>query len=414
MMMLFKTIQILLGAFKWHSRFFLCCLLLGMTSYVSAEWIQVTGKASLSHGRYDLAREQATKDALRQAIYQYGMRVDSHQTIQNGQVKEDTLNLSSRAQVKQSVVHSETEEDGYLLLTLNVDIAEQALCEASQASLYKKKVAVLGFSLQQLEQVNIGGLEDIERGVASQLSQALHEIDQLVVYEQSQVAMHKDLRNAPSHYTEQLTLTHAADYAKQAGVQFVVSGVIRDLSLEDSNAFSTSYWGKLKRLVNQANQKRRFVVDLFVHDGFSGAIVWQKQLSTQGKWDRDISDKVGFASPEFLNEEYGQQVAKLIKNMAEHISEQLHCQPFMTRISRVEGKTLHFSSGASSGIRPGDTFAIYRTSNFYDSDRLSGVDLENVKTALTVSQVHPNFASGTISVDPGRLNIQEDDLLVAW
>ena len=42
------------------------------------------------------------------------------------------------------------------------------------------------------------------------------------------------------------------------------------------------------------------------------------------------------------------------------------------------------------------------------------VDLESVKTALTVTQVHPNFSSGTISVDPGRLNIQEDDLLIAW
>jgi ADP-ribose pyrophosphatase YjhB (NUDIX family) len=381
---------------------------------VSAEWIQVTGKASLNHGRYDLAREQAMKDALRQAVYQYGVNIDSQQMLENGRLKKDSLNLSSRAQVNQSVIHSESEEDGYLFLTLNVDMKNQPLCGGSQASQYKKKVAVLGFSLQVPEQVNLGGLQNIERGLASDLVRQLKERNDVVVYEQSQVAIHADMRNAPSHYTEQLTLTNAADYAKQAGVQFVVSGVIRDLSLEDSDTFSTSYWSTLKRLVNRANPNRHFVVDLFVHDGFSGAIVWQKQFMTTGKWQADLTDKVGFGSPEFLNEDYGQQVAALIQGMAGNVTEQIHCQPFMTRVSRVEGKTLHFSSGASSGIRPGDTLALYRTSNFFDSDRLSGVDLENVKTALTVSQVHPNFASGTISVDPGRLNIQEDDLLIAW
>lgn len=385
-----------------------------ISSYLSAEWVQVTGKASLSHGRYDLAREQAMEDALRQAIYQYGMDVDSHQKIENGRVKQDSLNISSRAQVKQSVVHSETEEDGYLLLTLNVNIAEQPLCESSKASHYKKKVAILGFSLQVPSQANVGGLANIERGVASRLSLDLKELDELVVYEQSQISMHGDLRNAPSHFTGQLTLTHAADYAKQAGVQFVVSGVIRDLSLEEPDSLSTSYWAKLKRLTNQANQQRRFVVDVFIHDGFSGAIVWQKQLSTRGKWSLDLTERVGFESPKFMNEAYGQQVAALIQSMAGSISEQIHCQPFMTRISRVEDKTLHFSSGASSGIRPGDVFSLYRTSNFYDADRLSGVDLVSVKTALTVTQVHPNFSSGTITVDPGRLNIQEDDLLIAW
>lgn len=384
------------------------------SAWSSAEWIKVTGKASLEHGRYDLAREQAMKDALRQAVYQYGVNVDSYQSVQNGVVQEDTMNLSGRAQVNQSVIHSEKEEGGFLLLTMNIDMTSRPLCESTQSSKYKKKVAVLGFALQVPAQVNMGGLKNIERGLSSQLSQRLKEQDALVVHEQSQVSLHADLRNAPSHYTEQLTLSHAANYAKQAGVQFVISGVIRDLSLEDPNAFSTSYWSKLKQLTGITNPYRQFIVDLFVHDGFSGEIVWQKQYSTRGKWQADLAEQVGFESPSFWGEEYGQQVALVLKSMASNVTEQIQCQPFMTRISRVEGKTLHFSSGASSGIRPGDTFALYRTSNFYDSDRLSGVDLENVKTALTVSQVHPSFSSGTISVEPGRLNIQEDDLLIAW
>lgn len=385
-----------------------------LASLASAEWIQVTGKAPLDHGRYDLAREQAMKDALRQAVYQYGVNVDSQQVVKNGIVQEDTLNLQSRAQVNQSLVSSEREEDGFLWVTLNVDMRHQALCESSQASHYKKKVAVLGFSVQVPSQTSLGGLQGLERGLSSQLSQRLKDRDALVVYEQSQVGIHADLQNAPTRYTEQLTLTHAADYAKQAGVQFVVSGVVRNLSVEDPESFSTSYWTRLKSLAGETNKNRQFIVDLFVHDGFSGAIVWQKQFSARGKWQSDLANKMRFDSPEFWSEDYGQQVAKVLNSMALNITEQLQCQPFMTRISRVDGKTLHFSAGASSGIRPGDTLGLYRTSNFYDANRLSGVELENVKTALTVSQVHPNFSSGMISVEPGRLNIQEDDLLIAW
>lgn len=395
---------------------FLLVILFNLISFSSAqaEWLQVTGKASLAHGRYELAREQAMEDALRQAVYQYGVSIESQQSIQNGQFKDENFQISSRGQIKQSVIQSESEADGFLLLTVNVDVVDLPLCEDSQGSLYKKEVAVLGFALQSPDQANIGGLQSIDRGFASMLAQQLQKTEAVVVFEQSQVGMHKDLRNAPSHYTEQLTLTHVVDYAKQAGVQFVVSGVIRDLGFEDPESFSNDYWTKLKRLAKKSNLNRRFVVDVFVHDGFSGSIVWQKQFEVTGLWQADLTEKVGFETPAFLQTDYGQKVVKLTQTLTRNILEQVHCQPFMVRITRVEGKTLHFASGASSAIRPGDTFGVYRTANFYDSDRLMGVELENVKVALTVTQVHPDFASGTISVDPGRLNIQTDDVLVAW
>ena len=220
--------------------------------------------------------------------------------------------------------------------------------------------------------------------------------------------------DAPTSYTEQQTLTKAAAFAKQTGAQFVVSGVIRDLGFEDEAALGTSYWARLKRLGQQSNTNRRFVVDVFVHDGFSGAIIWQKNYALSEEWTTDPGKKIGFGSAEFWQDDYGVAVGGMINEMAAMIDDQLRCQPFMTRISRVEGKTIHFLSGASSGVRPGDKLALYRTLNFYDADLLQGVELTNVKTTLTVSQVHPSFASGKVLVDPGRLNIQIDDLLVAW
>lgn len=373
----------------------LCCLLVPATNAAATEWLTVTGQARLTDGQYEMVKTQAMNDAFQQATL-----------ISQQQNK--------RAYLGRSILQDEYQEGGKLMVKLNVEIKLQPVCKASQAQEYKKQLAVLGFSLQMPAQANLGYVSDVERGFASQLGQDLKMQERLLVYEQSQVALYADVRNAPSHYTDQLTLTQAANFAKQAGVQFVVSGVVRDMSVEEAGAFATNYWTKLKQLAGQTNRNRYFTVDVFIHDGFSGAIVWQQQFSTSGHWEADLDARMAFNSPAFQTQDYGQNITKLIASISNDIVEQLRCQPFMTRVSRVEGKTLHFTSGASSGIRPGDTLAIYRTSNFYDANRLSGIDLQNVKTALTVTQVHPHFSSGTISVDPGRINIQEDDLLVAW
>jgi len=377
-----------------------------------ADWIQVTGKAPYKEGLYEQAREKAREDALQQAVMQVGSHVQSEQRVVNGILKHDQINVTSQARVNKSLVLDEYIWKGVLHLSMNVDVDEVPTCADSQASTYKKQVVVLGFSVQSPDQARLGAIHNVNRGLSSVLNQALHERGDLVVYQSSQHSLYEDLVNAPSSYTEQQTLTKAAAFAKQMGAQFVVSGVVRDLGFEDESALGTSYWARIKRF--QANTNRRFSVDVFVHDGFSGAIVWQKNFALSAKWTTDPSKKIGFGSAEFWQDDYGVAVGSLVNGMASMIDDQLRCQPFMTRISRIEGKTIHFLSGASSGVRPGDKLALYRTFNFYDADLLKGVELTNVKTALTVSQVHPGFASGKVLVDPGRLNIQVDDLLVAW
>lgn len=361
----------------------------------SAEWLSVSGRAPLSSGNYEAAKSQAMAEAFKQA------------TLQSQQ-------QSPRAYLGKSLIVKEHKQGGDLVLDMSIEIKHHAVCELSKAQSYKKQLAVVGFSLQVPQQARMGRIGDIERGFASQLAHTLQARNTLQVYEQSHISLHQDLRNAPSHYTEQLTLSQTTHFAKQAGVQFVASGVIRDLGIEDTSAYSNDYWTKLKRLAKSTNMNRRFVVDIFIHDGFSGALVMQQQFATEGDWQAELSANVGFESLAFQQQDYGTKVYALLDAIADEVTEQLQCQPFMTRVSRVEGKTLHFSAGAGAGIRPGDTFSLYRSSNFFDADRLAGIDLQNVKTALTVSQVHPHFSSGTIAVDPGRLNIQEDDLLIAW
>lgn len=379
-----------------------------------AEWIESTGSASLKNVTYADAREAARQDALRNAMLQAGVRMQSHQTLTSGVLTRDDLDISSQVVVKREHVRDEQQEADILTLTLAVDLQRVEECPDSDAGNYRKSLALLGFSLQVPTQASVGNLHDIEFGLTNALARELGKHDSMILLEQAYEAPFQDVRNAPTQVDQQRMLTHAMNFAKQLNVQFVVSGVIRDLGLVNPKAYSTSVWRRSIKFFAQANERRRFSVDLFVHDGLNGELVWQSNFATEGAWTADIEDRVGFGSQVFWNMPYGKAVADLLQDMAYSLDGQLRCQPFMTRIARVDGKTLHFGSGANSGLRPGDKLSIYRSFNYHDAFQRTGIELNNTKTVLTVSQVHPNFSSGTVNIDPGRINIQQDDVLIIW
>lgn len=395
-------------------RMLACMTMLGWTLPSHADWIQVTGSAMVQNGLYDQARAMARNDALQKAVMKFGARVHSQQEVSSGQLTRDYLKVDANAKIRRSEVQEEYVANGYLHVVLNVQLEEVASCPNSQASQYRKGLAVMGFSLQSPQDASLGNLHGIDQGLSRALQSALRKQDGLILFAGGGTRFFQDTLNAPTRYTVEQQMTNAAELARHLGAQFVVSGVIRDLSVEDKEAFGSSPFQKILRYGNISNMTRNFSVDLFVHDGFSGSIIWHKNFVTKADWTAAPAESIGFGSSEFWRMAYGQEVQKLINTMAYLVDEQLRCQPFMTRISRINGKTLHFTSGASTGIRPGDTFALYRSFNFYDAQRMQGVELQNVKTLLTVSQVHPEFGSGTIGIEPGRINIQEDDLLIAW
>lgn len=381
---------------------------------LQAQWLQVTGSAVIKDGQYEQARAAAQADALRKASMEFGGQIKSSQRMRQGELVEDLVRFDAQAKVRRAEVQEEYVADGALYLVMNVDLERVQSCPNSQAAGYKKAVALMGFSLQSPRDAMQGGLANIERGLASALNESLLKQNALLVMSASHNSLYADLLDAPTRYAEQGQLTQTTQVANDLGAQFVIAGVIRDLGFEDPEHFENSAWRKLLRVSKLSNPTRRFSVDIFVYDGFSGSIIWQQNFATAAPWNLALEDQVGFGSAQFWQDSYGQAVQAQVDTMAYLVAEQLRCQPFMTRISRVAGKTLHFDSGARTGIRPGDKFSLYRSYAFYDANRVSGVELQNAKTALTVAQVHPEFASGTIGVDPGRINIQEDDLLIAW
>ena len=126
------------------------------------------------------------------------------------------------------------------------------------------------------------------------------------------------------------------------------------------------------------------------------------------------SCEVPLNSAAFAATDYGAAVLAEINGMAADVEGQVACQPFITRIRKVEDKTLMIESGATQGVKPGDLLQVYRTRQLFEGTRYQGTELKDVKLALRVNQVQPELAFGDLSVDPTRYNVQTDDLLVVW
>ncbi|MBU2039976.1 MAG: flagella assembly protein FlgT [Gammaproteobacteria bacterium] len=384
---------------------------------VSALTVEVTGEAPLS-GAISHAREQALQDAMRQASLRAGAQVSSTQLMSQGVVQQDDVQVRSNAQLKNIEVLWEDQAGGLYQVAIRADVTPQAMCPASTQR-YRKAVAVAGFGLARPQQATLGQLQNIEQDLPRVLVNTLNNRGAIHALDATRTSLYQDPRRAPSMETAQQRLTTSVALATQLGAQYVVSGVVRDLSMmgeagnDSRRASGADSWLDLLGL-EDSNRDRQFVMDVFVHDGLSGAMLFQRSYSAHGAWDRPARERVPFASPHFWQTPYGAEVRELLSGVVDDVDEVLRCQPFMARIVKAKGNRLHIEASAGAGIRPGDKFQVYRTGTFYNLDLEPRTELSDMATEVVIKQVQPQFVVAEMKLTAEHLAIQRDDMVIAW
>lgn len=395
----------------------LILLIAALTAFQAAAiTVEVTGEAPLS-GSVSFAREQALKDAMRQASLRAGAQVSSTQLMSHGVVEQDDVQIRSQAQLKNVEVLWEDQHSGLYQVAIRADVSPQAMCPASTQR-YRKAVAVAGFGLAQPVQATLGALQNVEQDLPRVLVNTLNDRGAIHALDASRISLYQDPRRAPSAETAQQRLTTSVALATQLGAQYVVSGVVRDLAMAGAAArhevkTSNLPWLSLVGL-NEESHQRQFVVDVFVHDGLSGAMLFQRSYSAQGEWTRAATEKTGFATPQFWHTNYGHEVRELLVSVVDDVDEVLRCQPFMARIVKARGNRLHIEASAGAGIRPGDKFQVYRTGTFYNLDLEPRTELTDMATEVVIRQVQPQFVVAEMQLSAEHLAIQRDDMVIAW
>jgi len=392
---------------------FLFILLMSWISIAEAFVVEVQGQAPIVNS-INHARQQALEDAMRQASLRAEAHVVSTQLMSKGMMQRDEIELKSQANIKDVEVLWEGSEHGIYNVTIRADVKSMEMCQ--QGNSLRKAVAVTGFGLVSAKQTSLGQLQNIEQDLARVFINTFNDSGQMHALDASHIGLYENPKFAPSVQNQQRHLTTSMALAQNLGAQYIVSGIIRGLDTLSTAADRVEQdesWLSLVGLTNEPTE-RQFVVDVFVHDGFSGALIFSNTYATQGKWNLDRMANIRFASPAFWKSNYGHAVQDLLAGAIDDVSMSLRCQPFMAKIIKTEGKRLHIEALAGAGIRPGDKFSIYRSGTFYNLDLEPRIELTNTDMKATVSQVQPQFIVAELAMSAQQLAIQRDDIVIAW
>ncbi|MBW0147400.1 flagellar assembly protein T N-terminal domain-containing protein [Marinobacter arenosus] len=393
----------------------LLTMLLTFTGAVHAIVLEGVGHGTIVHGDLESARADARQAALRDLALQYEARVSTRDTMENGVVTESRMQVAASARARNARVVDEYRSGNLLRVTVRADMSDGqgSSCGAGEAAGLRKRVAITGFPVLYPDQARIGRIDDAGEVLPQQLQDRLRAGHELQVFGATTTRMFDDLLNAPTVQQGDNRLTNVLQLARELGAQFVVTGVIRDLGVADPSAWGTSVLDRMQRSLGAVDQNRRFVVDLMIFDGFSGSPVFQHQFSATAEWNAGPGASDGFGSAGFRHTAYGQAVNGVVDQMVREISGALACQPFMTRVTRVDGNTVTLASGATAGLRPGDELHLYRSARYFDS--LGGTpELRDAKLSVILNNVHPDFSNGRMPTIGTQVNIQRDDIAIVW
>ena len=394
---------------------FVMMLLPGLANAVA---IEATGQAPYSEDDPGLSRQQALQRAMQQASIQASSWLGSTRQARDGILEIDTIRLRSLGQVNNVRVINEEVDKGQISVTIIADVDIALGCKDSHPdTAYSKSLAVTHFPLQRPQDASYGYLQDIQQGLATLLSYELRRSSTFNALDVGELNIIGDPQRAPVRILPEGTLTTLLDRSEQHNVQYLVSGVIRNMTPHhDAEPRSPNVLTDIYRQVDYFDEgyaKRDLVLELFIHDAFTGALQHQQRYHLTADWNADMHTKVGFGTPEFWQQPFGKQVRALIRTLSNDIQLQLTCEPFRARITQTRDRQVWINAGSLDGLQTGDRLSIYRRFTHYGLDGETRSELENTGYSLTLETLQPHLGRGLLELPAAGINIQRDDIVIA-
>lgn len=373
-------------------RLFLGLLLLCAFPQVHARMVQAEGIAEITDAGISKARQLAIQDAMRQAALQAGARVQSTTQIAESGLQSDSLRVRAMGTVSDVVVLDEwrgNDDDSYYVL-IRANVSDQDSAHEQQLSQrYRRKVAVTQFRVS--DRRHIRDLPNIEIDMAKDLVRRLQINENFYAVDATEYLLPEsaDPYTALGETTGQLIV----ELANRLGVQFIVTGTIRDLGVTQH-----PFW----------TQVRHAEIEVMVLDGISGTLVsrhrangsvWQGRLFDFPTTQPSMNDKF-YAAP------VGLEVNKILSQLVSQAAADMRRLPFTARVIQAKGKRVQFDVGATSSIKVGDVLMTYRLASEPTMNAMGQEFLgfeETPAAALVVKQVQPQFAIGELESDSTML-----------
>ncbi|MDI9244474.1 flagella assembly protein FlgT middle domain-containing protein [Marinobacter sp. CHS3-4] len=286
-------------------------------------------------------------------------------------------------------------------------------CQNQQASRIRKKIVVAGFNLQHPNQAVFGGLGTVSQAVNDALYQNLLNTGEVLPFAAPGRQMFASLESGASRSGWGNRVDKYSAVSRQMGAQFVVSGIIRSVDVNRSDSWDSSYASSIKRSLFSADTVRQFVVDVVLHDGYTGQVVSENRYTAAGRWDVPRTGQVSFGSPGFQQTGYGEAVNDVMNEISRDVMASIDCQAMLVPILEVSGKDLLLDVGTRSGLLPGDKMRVVRAESSLQRPDAppklwdTGVDLHIHQLSLDTSRAW-------MPTEGGPINIREGDYAVIY
>lgn len=348
---------------------------------VSQNQTSVQGSAPITDRGIEQARQAAINDAIANAALQ--LKRQHNTALLPGDIK----------------VVDEWQDGNQYRVQAVVVLSAQPTCPRA----YRKKILATAFPLMHPDHVSGAESQDLTNGIPREINNHLMETGHFigrnmtssVLYQRPELAPEVNLDGRSSQVV-------IFDLAKRNDAQFILSGVIRDLRMESTEyTRGSGVLALLKSSMRDFIARRSVGIDVFVHDGFTGALLFQHRYTDSILGD--VSLPVGYTvgSERFAATSAGHKITEIIDQASEDVSHLLGCYPFATRVIRVDGQKIHLSAGSQDQLKPGDRFKIY-TAGTADT---AGMGFSEPIASMTLTEVGPSRAIGQLDgeaqVHPG-------------
>lgn len=408
----------------------LALVALFISSTAAAQSIEAEGIAALDAGGMEQARQEAIQDALQQAALSAAAQVEASSSMDATGRLQESVRVTPAAVISSHTVLREWSADGLLHVQIRAEVqAREKATPASQKSLartpnFKKKIAVTRF--QVVNSLQVEDIANIWDGYPLELLRRLEMLGSVLPLNSVSSLLPAGGEPNPDSPTNRDMIRRIAE---QSGSQFVISGVILDAGFgagtirpywgwqgkeSGSRSELALPWPNIAIGLKPGPSERRLEVEIFLHDGLSGALIARHRASAEADGRVTVGRDKPFASAAFFATPFGSSTERLINTQVEAISNELACLPFMANIVRIQGKKVFLDAGGTSGLRPGDKLTVYHKSSNAPISSLSGATAlgipETSATTVTLREVQPLFALGELAADPAKPNLQVGDV----
>lgn len=332
----------------------------------------VQGSALMTDAGIEQARQAAINDAIANA---------------SSQLKGPNAGSSLVSDIK--VVDEWQEGNSYHVQALAILSSKQA-CRSP----YRKKIVATGFPVMNPDQVSGIESQDLFSGIPREINNRLMESGDFVGRNMTNSVLYLRPDVAPEVNVDgRVGAPVILDIAKRHDAQFVLSGVIRDFKIESTDYVRGSGpLAMLKSTMRDFIARRSVGIDVFVHDGFTGALLFQHRYTDSILGDVTLPSGYTVGSERFDSTSAGHKITEIIDQASDDIRKLFGCYPFAARISRVESNRIYLAAGAQDKVKVGDRFKVY-SAGAADSVGMGFVDPIGT---MTISDVGPSMAAGNL------------------